>query len=258
MKKALRFLLKYLLFFMAVGGVILLLPLLILLFLLVMFAPLRYAVVARVGGETTVRAKARYLFISFRYLLQKGESKTQIRIFGFPIKTKAPTKEPEKKTTFEEIIQEKADEIIPADEEPKDTPKDVPPPKPEEKKPSKLRSILTYPQLKTIISLVYQCLKKTLRILLPKKLNISGTVGFDDPAATGMFFGAYAGIASALRLREKVRLTADFAEAGVRLKISAGGSISIARLTLPVLWLACKKPFRAFIRFLLKKDERND
>ncbi|MCL2203667.1 MAG: hypothetical protein FWB88_06985 [Defluviitaleaceae bacterium] len=251
---------KFFLWLLCVVLFLLFLPLL----LLVAFAPLRYAVVARVGGETLVRLKASYLFrlITVRFLFQKGVGKTQIRIAGIRLGTAKHTETPEK-----DLAPEKAE---PGEAAPQDAPKDEPEPPPDEatdeettkKKPgksaNKLSGILTYPHRKTIISLVFSCIKKTMRVLLPKRFTVTGTVGFEDPATTGLFFGAYESTAALLNLREKIRLAADFTQPGMRLKISAGGSISLARLMRPTLWLLCKKPIRVFIRFLLKKKEEDD
>jgi hypothetical protein len=113
-----------------------------------------------------------------------------------------------------------------------------------------MRNVLTYPPLKTIIRLTFHCVKKTVKALVPKRLDVLGAIGFSDPAVTGMFIGYYEIAAAFLNLREKVRISADFAEPGVRLKITAAGGFTLARLSWPVLRLLCKKPVRDFIAFL--------
>jgi hypothetical protein len=229
------------------GGVIflLLMPLL----LLLLFAPLRYAVVARVGDGTTVRVKASYLFrfITVRYLYQKGKGVSRVRVLGIPVGGGArQTIKDEPATEKEEAV---AEDIKPTDERP------APEPSPgyTEKDPHRFKGILTYPELKTIIRLVFQCIKKTAGVLLPKRLDIIGTVGFSDPAATGVMAGIYENAAALLSLRDKVRLTADFTRPGVRLKVSAKGSVNGARLLWPVVWLVCKKPIRRFYNTYFRK-----
>ena len=233
---------------------LLLLPLLLLIF----FTPLRYAVVARVGGKTTVRAKASYLFslITFRYLYNEGKSTTQFRIEGMRLggakkeKTgeKPPSEaEPDAKPEISPEMQKVEKNEQPAEKDDEDD-KNV---KNEASKSGiNMRSILTYPQLKIIIRLTLQCLKKTMGVFLPKRFEIDGRMGFEDPAATGMVFGLYETWVGALGLREKIRIGADFAEPGIRMKISAGGSISFARLSWPLIVLVCKKTVRDFISFL--------
>jgi hypothetical protein len=233
---------------------LLLLPLI----LLIAFAPLRYAVVARIGDNTTVRAKASYLFrlITVQYVYTKGEGKNRIRVAGMLVggtknnKNKIdddPIKTPSTKEPPEESQKEPAEESI-------NESTNEPTGKPEKKSSTigfnKLKGILTYPELKTIIRLALQWFKKTARVLLPKRLDVSGTVDFSDPAATGMFLGFYESVAALLSLRHKVQLAANFSEPGIRLKISAGGSLSIARLTWPILWLVLKKPIRKFITYV--------
>jgi len=237
---------------------LLLLPLL----LLLLFAPLRYAVVAKVGGKTAVRAKASYLFSFFtvRYLLNEGKSTTQIRIAGVllgkPKKKSDEAGEPpaaseaytEEKQALPATISDEPEELEEADEDEAKSEPDEP-----RKSNRSAKSILTYPHLKTIIKLTLQCLKKTMKVILPKKFEIDGRVGFEDPASTGLVFGAYETVVGMLGLRDKIRLGADFAEPGIRMKIAAKGSISAARLSWPVIVLLCKKPIRDFIKFLRNK-----
>ena len=147
--------------------------------------------------------------------------------------------------------------------------KEAPPPKPEEKEESnpqskgdtsgklkKIRDILTDPQVKATIKLVLEALKWFGRILWPKYIDISGEVGLADPADTGFLLGAYEAIAAMLRLRRKIRIVGDFTAdtTVVRLNIAVKGSISVARLTMPVIWLWTKKPIRAVIRTIRKGD----
>ncbi|MCL2364759.1 MAG: DUF2953 domain-containing protein [Defluviitaleaceae bacterium] len=244
------------------------------LILLLVFTPLRYAVVARVGDGTVVRVKASYLFraLTVRFLYRGGEVISQMRIFGIRVgggrtKISADMVKPKphksedampiaKNEPANEFAEEPTEE--PAEMESPDDPIDETPETESEKSsPSawhKLRRILTYPELKIIIGLVLTCLKRFLRVLLPKRFDIVGLVGFDDPATTGMALGAYESIVGMLNLRQRIRLAADFTKPGVRLKISAGGGISAARMLRPLISLYMKKPVRRFIKFLRKGD----
>jgi len=269
--------------------VILFLPLI----LLLVFTPLRYAVVARVGDGTVVRVKASYLFriLTVRFLYRKGEVISQMRIFGIrfgggrkKILPDAGNEKPREETSTDteparlipaqteatptkiEPAEAKTTETLSNTEEPANEPIDDPDDDlthdPVEDEPQKstpgafqrIRRILTYPDLKIIIGLVLSCLKRFLRVLLPKRFDVVGQVGFDDPAMTGMFLGVYESIVGMLDLRRRIRLAADFVKPGVRLKVSAGGSISAARLMRPLISLYLKKPVRRFIKFLRKDD----
>ncbi|MCL2603056.1 MAG: hypothetical protein FWD90_01090 [Defluviitaleaceae bacterium] len=233
--------------------------------LLLLFAPFRYAVVARrLNGKTTVRVKASYLFrlITAHYVYKEGKSLSHIRIAGFligsgkkkppeDIKSKEPAPLPAEPLTDVESVTD-AEPAVNAEPSPDPEPlrQGSEPSPPQRESGRNLRSILTYPELKTIIRLTLLCMKKTVKALLPKRLDISGALGFDDPAATAMFIGYYEAAASFLNLREKVRISADFAESGIRYKVSAAGRFSMAGLSRPVLRLLLKKPIRKFIGFL--------
>jgi len=115
---------------------------------------------------------------------------------------------------------------------------------------TKAKLILTYPDLKIIIALCFQCLGKLYRALKPKRLNIQGVVGFDDPATTGWFFGAYEATLSTLRLRDRIRLLGSYHEKALRLDIDIKGRVRLFRLLWPFLWLYLKKPIRAAITIL--------
>lgn len=249
-----KFVKKFLLFFLGTVLFIIFLPVI----LLVLFAPFKYAVVARTGKSLTVRAKASYLFrlITVRYLRQKERIASEVRIAGFRVGgSHKAMKNNEIKKREEKNEEEKNNNVIPENiqETEQDTEID------EDDSPKmNLRAILTYPELKIIMGLVLKWLKKTVRVILPRRLDISGTVGFDDPAATGLFTGAYESLAAALNLRRRVRLVPDFAEPGVTLKISVSGKISLARLMRPALALLLKKPIRKFIRFLRKGGDRRE
>jgi len=133
----------------------------------------------------------------------------------------------------------------------------------EEKPPSfiekakQVRATLTEIDVKTIIGLVFQCLYKFIKAIKPKRLDISGIVGFDDPAATGWFMGAYEAAAGVTRLRPHIRLLGSYHEKALRLDIQAHGRFRLGRLFTPFIWLYLKKPIRTLIhKHLLRKGEK--
>jgi len=117
-----------------------------------------------------------------------------------------------------------------------------------------LRALLTYPDLKIIIGLCLRGIQKLLHALKPKHLDIYGVVGFDDPAVTGWFMGAYEAAAGTMGLRHKIRLAGSYHEKALRLDIDAKGRIRLIRLIWPLIWLYMKKPIRTLINKLRKGD----
>jgi len=119
-----------------------------------------------------------------------------------------------------------------------------------------VKAVLTYPDLKTIIGLAFQCLHKFVKALKPKRLDISGVVGFDDPAATGWFMGAYEAATGVTGLRPYIRLLGSYHEKALRLDIVTYGRFRLGRLFTPFIWLYLKKPIRNLIHnHLLRKGE---
>jgi hypothetical protein len=102
-----------------------------------------------------------------------------------------------------------------------------------------------------------EALRRIGRVIWPRHLFVSGEVGFADPAATGVFMGAFEALAGAFRLRHRICLSGDFTAEStvVRLKADARGSLSIARLSIPIIWLLLQKPIRAVIRDVLRKGD---
>jgi len=124
-------------------------------------------------------------------------------------------------------------------------------------KAKQIRTTLTEIDVKTIIGLVFQCLHKFVKAIKPKRLDISGVVGFDDPAATGWFMGAYEAAAGVTGLRPHIRLLGSYHEKALRLDIQARGRFRLGRLFTPFVWLYLKKPIRTLIhKHLLRKGEK--
>jgi len=227
----------------------------VLLIAIFMAIPVRYKVDASTGrdGQNIAHIRATYLFglvrITYEYL--NGEGATKIRIFGIPFRKK---KQKSVDSKIESTDQRKlAKEVKKA----KKTKKAAKPDKPIIKRLKGIKDnitvILTYPNRKTIISLIKKMLKKQWKVLKPKKLNISGEVGFADPSKTGFLFAAYGVVAEFLNIRKHIQLSGNFDTPNtvVMLDIYVKGSINTLRIALPILNLILKKPIRKLIKDII-------
>ena len=218
--------------------------------------PVRYKVKANLGGETSALVRVSYLFGLIGYIFEhsNGESTTQLRIAWFKPgakaksrKMKTPKKpDPPRASKSKIFTRNKNREPSPKSEKPKS--KGI---------LKSAKAVLTYPNRKIIMNMVIEALRRTGRVLWPKHLNITGEVGFPDPMHTGLFIGAYEALAGAFGLRRKVCILGDFTAESmvVRLNIYARGSISVARLSIPIIWLLLKKPIRTLIKDIRRKGD---
>jgi len=257
-KSALKILMWVILGVLAFLLFLLLLPLL----LVIIFAPVRYSIDAKVGEENFALVRVRYLLglfrLTYEYPAKEGKDALTVAAAWHTF-TKPEEKEDKPGVLPDETPQE---EIIPKDvaETAPEKPAEEPPEEPSNKGGSyqkfknTAQSVLTYPHLKTIISLVFQCLKKTGKVFLPKHVDIYGSVGFSDPSTTGLVMGACESLTGVLGLRDKIRLYGKFEadNTDICLDIDVRGSVSIARLSWPVIWLVLKKPVRTLIIDLLR------
>lgn len=235
-------------------GILALLVAMILLIILLSFIPIKYSVNATVGNENSTLVRVSYLFplIIFVYENKKSKEVSYVRIIGFRKKLNVETKE------FFDNNNEATEATIDINAE-KTTKKTNEKPKKDEKfsindiiEPIKV--VLTYPHRKTIMELCKRALKKIAKVLKPDELHVSGVVGFDNPASTGLFFGAYEALCGALGIRKHVQLDGDFEASAntVSLKIFTRGNVRVAQLVWPIIWLVLKKPVRTVIWDLMK------
>ncbi|MCL2217419.1 MAG: hypothetical protein FWB91_10440 [Defluviitaleaceae bacterium] len=238
---------------------------LILLILLLCVVPIRYKINGETDGE--IYARVSYLFglVSFVYEFREGEGKSTLRIAGIRLSRRTKEKAAEAVTdSAKKATVETEDSIIEAkldDSESHESPK-----KPEKKSGGfmkmikTVKAVLTYPQGKTIIKLVFEAIRRTGRVIWPKYLRVSGKVGFADPSATGMFVGAYEALAGAFRMRHAVCISGDFTAEStvVSLSIAAKGSVSIARISIPFIRLLFRKPIRTLIKDIWRKEDSDE
>ena len=217
-------------------GIVALLLSIVLIAALLAIIPVRYDAKVAVGDETTAIVRVSYFFrlIYFVYEYRKDVRKTTLRIVGFRKKLAIDKSEPSTKKNKKKVYKQdesESDGII-------DT----------------IQSVLTYPHRKIIMDLCISALKKMSKHLKPKKIDISGVIGFEDPAHTGWLLGAYEALAGIFKIRQNVRLYGDFnvSSTVVKLDVFVKGSISIASVSWPFVWLAVQKPIRGLIWGLVK------
>ena len=228
---------------------------LVLLIVIFLAIPVRYKVDATTGrgDENTAFVRVTYLFglvrATYEYLNSNGTLK--IRIFGIPVRRKKrQLPDAEKKTPdTPETVKAQKTEKARADK----------PKRPIKERFANIKDnvtkVWTYPNRKKIVTLTLKMLKRLWKIIKPKKLNIFGEVGFADPSQTGFLFAAYGVAQGFLNIRKYVQLSGNFdtPHTVVQLDIYAKGSISVARMILPILNWVRKKPIRKLIKDAIKK-----
>ena len=242
---------------------------------------IKYRVDAHVGNDKTAYVEISYLFrlVNFvaEYRDKKFENHTRVAWMKFGEKKPRKKKKRKSKVTVPNGDEQKAHNIAahigPSEEsitpksQPagKTMPSDIENSEPEQKekkdrlKPLKqAKAVLTYPDLKTIIGLCFQCLQKFIKALKPKRLDISGIIGFDDPCTTGWFMGAYEAAAGTAQLRHKIRLLGSYHEKALQLDIEAKGRTSLWGLLWPFIWLYLHKPIRVAIHEHILREEDLD
>jgi len=246
-------------------GVLALFVSVLLLVLVLLAIPIRYTVniengEAREDG-TNASVRVSYLFKLIRayYDYKNGDGQLKIRVLWFAVGEKKKKIKAHVETDMP--AENESTESGPIEDKPDET-----------ARPSKFQrffksakdkierinhnanTVLTYPNLKTIISLSVNALRKIFKILKPKYFDISGTVGFADPSRTGLFIGFYEAITQTLKIRKNVRLAGNFdtPHTTAELRVVVRGSINIARLLLPVIGLLLKKPIHILISDMLK------
>ncbi|MCL2372719.1 MAG: hypothetical protein FWC78_04875 [Defluviitaleaceae bacterium] len=216
---------------------------LLLLAVLLMFVPIKYELKAARDGSTTALLRVSYLFrlVYVVYDYREDADKLTVRIAGIRLNTgKKPTRLTKAKAA-------------------KAKKKSAPSKKaarPKRKKTSSLKNGLTsfkkawqHPHRKVIVSLSWQAIKKSMRGLKPKKIDIQAAVGLGDPANTGLALGAYEVVAGLVGFRQHVRLDGDFEadEAFIRFNAYIRGNINLGKMAMPYMRLVLKKPVRSII-----------
>lgn len=203
---------------------------LLLILALFLFMPFFYCVEGKIGRQTEVSAKISWFFRLFRvnyeesdFVVKIGPYKVPASKFAMPVKKKPKDKKLKSKDEF---------------------------------KLSDLPSMLTNFDIKPIISLGMILIKKLLKKVAPAHFKVQGTVGLDDPCATGQFIGFYEAATSACGLREAIDLKGDFSQKHLDLELKMSGRFAVASLLGPCIWFVFQKPVRAGIKKFKQERKR--
>jgi len=235
--------------------------LVIIIFLILCLGRIKYIVDAKVGDENSAYVNITYFMGLVRYVVTyaKGKTETKGSIAWVKLGKTPPPKAKSKKAaqslspSTPKVISTKPSKPPPEPSEPKKEPKKEKKIKKEKEKKDgpgifgQVKAALTYPNLKTIISLSFQCLHKFVKALKPRHFHVSGVVGLDDPAETAWLMGSYEAAAGVTGLRKHIDLLGSYHEKALHLNIEAKGRTSLGRLLWPFLWLYLKKPVRELI-----------
>jgi len=251
--KIFKKILRMLLWIIALPLIVLVFVIALLLAIVLCLGRIRYRVDTHIGSDTTAFIEIKYLMRLVHCVItyKDGKFDNRIRVAWMRLGKEKPPK----------VVKPRKAKKSRKDDKSK-TLKSPPLPEPEKEKKDRLKplkqakAVLTYPDLKTIIGLCFQCLQKFAKALKPKRLNISGIIGFDDPAATGWFMGAYEAAAGMINLRQKIRLIGSYHEKALLLDIEAKGRTRVFSLLWPFIWLYLKKPIRVVLhKHILRKDD---
>ena len=198
----------------------------LLLMILIIFLPVRYRVEGEIGGQTKLIARVSWFFkllrIHYFYISTDTGLETdftvKIGFYNLPMKDSDPEKDLSK-----------------------------------EKTPAFSKQTLASIDIKSMISLSIEFMKKLWRKVRPKHFRIKGAVGLNDPCATGQLIGIYEAAAGALDIRKDVDLQGDFSQRKLEMELKLAGRFAIASILGPCIWLVFQKPFRDGLRGLKQR-----
>jgi len=237
--------------------------LLILLIIIILLAiPIKYEAYALIkNGQRIIRAKVTYPFVNYIFINKKGETKTQLKIAGRIFggsqnKKEIPATAP--KTEKPKPLHSETTKAIEAPSTTKTVKKDPvekPPPKPPPKENFLLRlknrfittrdkvyNVIHHPDRKRFTKWTITAIKKTIRTLKPQGIEIKGTVGFADPALTGLLVGGAGVFATVANLQAFIEIAPKFniEETEITLKASIVGKLSLLKFIWPTITWAIK------------------
>ncbi|MCL2572245.1 MAG: hypothetical protein FWE11_07560 [Defluviitaleaceae bacterium] len=241
--------------------------LVLIIFIILCFGRLRYSIDAKIGEEKKAHIEVSYFMRLIHFVFTYGDRKsdTRLRIAWMrsggakstPVRiepeiNEVPKKEEiKKRETKEHNVRETTKDKGPEKEKKTEKNKKSKNEKKGKKdwlKPLRqAKAVLTYPDRKIIMALTFQSLGKFFRALKPRRFDIHGVVGFDDPATTAWAMGAYEVARGVIGFGDSIRILGSYHEKALHLDITASGRASLGRLLWPFLWLYLKKPIRTVI-----------
>ena len=114
------------------------------------------------------------------------------------------------------------------------------------------KEIKDYSNLGEIVSETTLLAKRVLKTALPKRLELSGSFGFEDPSTTGFATGIISAVAPFIPRRIKLHAKPDFEREVVKLKLLVRGSVSAILLVIPLCRFLFSKPVWKLVRKAIK------
>jgi len=243
--------------------IITIIAILVVIILLILLAfPIKYEILAKYDKKTDLHIKARYLFGLLRFEMVKDDYH-ELKILWFGKRKKVESEDPADKTdktVFSSIFNRLETELRQGDEYEDDE---------VEKEPKKSlvknlvhwKEHLTSEPGKTIIRRVLKTVKKLLRRLKPKHVELEARIGFDDPSKTGMMLGLFEMVSAIWNKEKYFRLYGEFNidETLFEMDAKVRGSIYVLGLLFPVVILALKKPIRPIVfKAIFERKKTNE
>ncbi len=227
--------------------------------LLVLLVPIRYRLVAHLGGKDfTSSGKISWLFkvVQLEYNVSKAQNSYRLRVLFFTLFPKKPKKN--KKTVVQTAKAATTGQPTAAPKQTASVTPDIAQTDdaPKEKRTGLFKKLLNLPrqaaeavkdyEIKEIVNLSIELLKKLYRPLKPKIINISGTVGLGSPYNTGLLLGTIATLNAFLQLH--LSLTGDFENSVMDVRALVAGRITLGRILWPIITFITAKPIWRLIR----------
>jgi len=115
-----------------------------------------------------------------------------------------------------------------------------------------------HPDRSEIISQAKLLIKRTIKSVLPKRLEISGTYGFEDPSQTGFATAGISIVTQFVYPRIRINTKPDFTQQVINLSLLVKGKIWIIALLVPMLKFLFSKPIWRLLMPLIfpKKNKK--
>jgi len=117
-----------------------------------------------------------------------------------------------------------------------------------------VKLFLSEVDVKSIIPLGIILLRRLWTRIRPRRLQVHGLIGFDNPMHTGQFMGLYEAVSSYLGLRREIDLRGDFYKCNLELDWKCRGRFTSLSIVVPTLRFAMQEPaMKAIMYFLGRK-----
>ena len=233
--------------------------------LLVVFVPVRYECAGSISGTSfTGQAKVSWLFGIVSVQLEEDQTLT-LRIFGIRAWRGANTSTGTDTQDREEPPPAQADAGTAQREE--SAPQDRPAAQHREAEPESesgfadkirgawnmFKSVRDYPGRSEITGRCWLLVKQVLRSTLPKRLELRGTFGFEDPCYTGMAAGAIHAAAPFAPKAVKLLALPDFSRRVLELTLLVQGKLAAISLIVPMVRFLLSAPVWKLVKKIIRR-----